>query len=435
MQRIESGVEMVVQNFANVLRYPSPNKSPHEPVAGPHFSQLTTRQRCQSHLHQKNYKTQVWRIGSKEVSWLPPAAVVVTSVESERGVARIVSLFCRLPFGVVITFDPLVRFSSISGISFSIPRLKILVSEDSPFLMACRRGNVLGMRSTLASNRFSWYEVAKGNLTPMYYAIESGEPEAVRFLLEQGADINETFGRYQTSPLAWALGSTNLEIARICLEYDANLLHISAKGWSPVFYLWDNLGGGSASVKDFLIMLISKPEFDLAHQGLVDIDGCSLLNRVSAMGRPDELEILVRYRADLHVTMGPLAWNPLQTAAFYGTLGNLQTLLPYYDNFDLETRDLRGWTLLHIAASAGHDDIVRFLLSNGADWQALSNPSWTHMPEELYGRSCTPLEVAGAQSQDRSHNYRQAVKEICGIEIAEEPLDETWHDAQELFVI
>jgi ankyrin repeat protein len=77
----------------------------------------------------------------------------------------------------------------------------------------------------------------------------------------------------------------------------------------------------------------------------------------------------------------------------------------------IQATDARGWTLLHIAASAGHDSIVRRLILLGADPHSSSIPFGSHMPESLFNRRCTPEEVAAAQSAERRERFLQALRD------------------------
>ena len=99
--------------------------------------------------------------------------------------------------------------------------------------------------------------------------------------------------------------------------------------------------------------------------------------------------------------------------------------------------DARGWTLLHIAASAGHDAIVRHLLSLGANIKSLSLPYTTHMPDELLNKSFTPGKAALAQSVGRYEQYMAALSDFGFQEdlleeiVQESDDDEVFMDAEE----
>lgn len=143
-----------------------------------------------------------------------------------------------------------------------------------------------------------------------------------------------------------------------------------------------------------------------------DSEGWTVLQRVAAFGQPEEVAALIKHGADLLQIALPLCWNALHHAVFYGNYPTFHLLTPHYDKTMVSMTDKRGWTLLHIAASAGHDHIVRRLLKMGADPYARSTPFFSHMPEELYGRRCTPQEVAAAQNQEKQQQYLKALEDF-----------------------
>jgi ankyrin repeat protein len=94
---------------------------------------------------------------------------------------------------------------------------------------------------------------------------------------------------------------------------------------------------------------------------------------------------------------------------YYGRYDTFLELLPYYEHIDIDDPDERGWTLLHVAASAGHDVICKHLISIGADWQKRSWKFYSHMPDYLHGGNWTPAEVAGSQSEERHQRFMHVV--------------------------
>jgi ankyrin repeat protein len=143
---------------------------------------------------------------------------------------------------------------------------------------------------------------------------------------------------------------------------------------------------------------------------LYDCYGWTVLHRASAFGRPEEVETLIEMGANPTSVALPLKWNAIHHTGFYGNYATFEALLPNFEGAVTELDDKHGWTLLHIAASAGHNLIVRHLLHLGADPNALSQPFTSHMPECLFHRRCTPAEVAEAQSIERKEQSLAVVQ-------------------------
>ena len=153
---------------------------------------------------------------------------------------------------------------------------------------------------------------------------------------------------------------------------------------------------------DFLNLLAEDSYQDLE---VADTEGWTALHRVAAFGLPDEVSALIKLGADPWKEALPLRWNAVHHAVFYGNYRAFEVLLSHYGRNVVTMTDERGWTLLHIAASAAHDGIVRHLLRTGADPVARSKPFMSHMPEVLFNCACTPQMVAAAQSEERERQF------------------------------
>jgi ankyrin repeat protein len=159
---------------------------------------------------------------------------------------------------------------------------------------------------------------------------------------------------------------------------------------------------------EFLNLLADDSYLDL---DIADAQNWTVLDRVAAVGTAKEVRRLIELGANPYQEAAPLRWTAIHQAVFHGNLATLAELLPEYGDTARYMVDDRGWTLLHIAASAGHTEILRHLLKAGADPDAKSKPYDSHMPELLFNRSCTPQEVAAAQSSEREKEFLDALHE------------------------
>ena len=99
-----------------------------------------------------------------------------------------------------------------------------------------------------------------------------------------------------------------------------------------------------------------------------DVDGNTALHLATWSAKEDVLKFLLEKGADRK------AVNNKKCTAFQQAITNGRNLttikLLYNDKSDLTTKDLDGNTALHLAAWFGKEDILKFLLENGADRKA-----------------------------------------------------------------
>lgn len=106
----------------------------------------------------------------------------------------------------------------------------------------------------------NYHEPEKG-WTPLLFAVEGGETEIARFLLDNGADPNEVSVENKVSPLQRAASNGFLEIADMLLKKGADLDHQDSKlGATPLMLAAVN---GHADVLALL----------LKQQALIDVRG------------------------------------------------------------------------------------------------------------------------------------------------------------------
>ena len=309
-------------------------------------------------------------------------------------------------------------FSLLSGSWIGVTNI---IPDDAEIMKASLRGDLITVRELFRTGRAKASDsTIEFNYNPLTNAVASGNVELVEFLLRNGANVNGLFGRRQTSPLAWALRYRHEEVVRLLLERGADVNHVSAIGWTPMFYLWTETKPQTKPSLTFLKMMTAKNAFYPFDCDLTDVAGWDILHRAAAFGTPEDVRTLIALGARKHTLVGELNWKPIQQAVFFNNLPTLIELLPHYPGLDINSPDERGWTFLHIAASAGNSDIVRHLLKLGADPFRRSKPSWSHMPETLYGQGWTPAEVARAQNQERYELYMDALDEFAFVSNAGE---------------
>ena len=122
--------------------------------------------------------------------------------------------------------------------------------------------------------------------TPLGLAVFFGQPEAVKILLERGADVNlASRESMKVTPLASASAARQLEIARMLIEHGADVNARAAGDFTP-------LHEAAASGKiDFAQLLLDHG----ADPNAKASDGKTPLDYAREHGRDEMVEFLTRY--------------------------------------------------------------------------------------------------------------------------------------------
>jgi uncharacterized protein len=94
------------------------------------------------------------------------------------------------------------------------------------------QGGVAGLSRQF---RFAELVTAQGGLTPLLFAARQGHIEAVKVLLDSGAEINRVAGSDATSPLLMAIINGHFDLAALLLEKGADPQLVSDNGVTPLY--------------------------------------------------------------------------------------------------------------------------------------------------------------------------------------------------------
>ncbi|UCC72538.1 MAG: ankyrin repeat domain-containing protein [Gemmatimonadota bacterium] len=251
--------------------------------------------------------------------------------------------------------------------------------------VAARAGDLATLEALLEQDPEQVSTVDENGRTPLDFAAGFGQEEAVRLLLQRGADINAADAAGM-SAVDFAFfterGSATARLTRLLVsegaEFDANAtLFGRARRLDLV------ISPGNIELTRFLV-----------EQG-ADVNAIAYvlapLESAAARGHLEIAEFLLEHGADVDLR-GNDGNPPLRWAVERGHTDVVNLLLKHGAALDFR-EELYGRDLLHIAALNGHLDIVRSLVSHDV---------------ELNGRDDTgqtPLQLAAKYGHQRVADY------------------------------
>ena len=189
--------------------------------------------------------------------------------------------------------------------------------------------------------------------TPLCYAAEKGDLQAVRWLVERNADVNSESKSGQTAFLQ-AAEMGHLHIVKwLVEEANVEVNSFSGRSCTALHYA---VYRGHLNVIRWLVEE-RKVNVNANHRR-----GVRALHHAM---EPEIIKYLVQNGADVNAQTD---WGGtvLHSAAFRGQLDIMQWMIEE-GNAEVNTRDLDGATALLLAARENHFDIVKYLLQRGAD--------------------------------------------------------------------
>jgi ankyrin repeat protein len=194
------------------------------------------------------------------------------------------------------------------------------------------------------------------------------------------------------------------------IEQGANVDYISARGWSAANNLYrTGVLKAQVATREFLEMLGSSSFSEINFQ---DAAGWSFMHLVAAYGSADDARTAIRLGAAITLPIKTSLWIPIFCAVQFKNEETFRELAQYTGSAVATMADLRGWTLLHVAASTGTAKIIKLLLELGADLDVKTKAANLYVPEAMRGRCCTPEEVAQFYGPEAYTTFLQTVRDF-----------------------
>ncbi|WP_375603618.1 ankyrin repeat domain-containing protein [Wolbachia endosymbiont of Anurida maritima] len=189
----------------------------------------------------------------------------------------------------------------------------------------------------------------KGN-TPLHLAVEEGNLEAVKHLIEKGADLNAP-DKHGWTPLYYAVYSGNIDVVRFLIDQGADY-NITDNEGTPVYYAFQY--GHVRIVKYFV------EEKSIDPMAPINEYGSTLFGQAVVGGDLDTIKYLMS-RKDVTYDGNDL----LEIAILNGHLDVVKYLVEE-KGVDVNFVEKNGWTPLLDAVERDNVEVVEYLIEKGA---------------------------------------------------------------------
>jgi len=251
-----------------------------------------------------------------------------------------------------------------------------------------------------------------GGMTALHFAARDGQKEAVRALVEAGANVNMVSPGDKSTPLVIAITNGHYEVAKYLVDHNANPNLATIDGlaalyaaidcqWKPVAWeptpVVDQEKVSYLELTKALLDHGADPNQKLTkklwfrpvdHDGMwVRYSGTTPFWRAAQATDVDVMKLLVAHGADPKVASDQKD-TPLAMAAGVGWTGNFSTNAP--ESFlkaakylveeiglDINTQDAQGYSPIMGAAYRADNETVQYLVERGAKLDYRTEKGWS----------------------------------------------------------
>ena len=247
---------------------------------------------------------------------------------------------------------------------------------------AARTGDLQAMKRYIAEGADVNAPDESLNISPLAWSASHGQTEATRLLIENGADVNIKDDNGST-PLHGAAVFGRVDVAKLLIQNGANLQVRNDDGGTPADALhldWRTttfIGGlmGVEVEKNIAVMRGGRNEiaklFEVKEFDSKDIAAAPNLSGVVFTGDLAAVKQALTDGADPNARDPQSGSTMLSIAALMGHTKIVALLLEHGADVNARSRD--GGTALHTAAFLGRAETVKFLLHKGADTTLRNN--------------------------------------------------------------
>ncbi|KAH8787869.1 ankyrin repeat-containing domain protein [Diaporthe sp. PMI_573] len=198
--------------------------------------------------------------------------------------------------------------------------------------------------------------------TALHYTIGGDNPEMVKFLVDSGANTEQTHsGEWSALQKCYA----KADCMKVLLEAGADLNWAEPDGTALYLAVYYN------ALDVAKLILSYRPDLEVKCPSEKSWDsGYTALHVAASYGFTEMLRLLIEAGADLKSTT-PMGGTPLILAVANNSEGCTRALLEY--DTDIDAKDVLGYTALHCLPSPARLSIAKLLVNRGANLELRNN--------------------------------------------------------------
>lgn len=213
---------------------------------------------------------------------------------------------------------------------------------------AIANGNLESVRKILENDPALLESKQENEMTPLMFAASQGKIDIVRYLIENGADINYIKSDGPSS-LLFAAMFRHEDVVRLLVENGAEVNSGNGQD-APIFKAIEY---GTKEIAEYLV-----------EKGADVPVSNFLLHQAAAGGMSKIVDHMIHKDVDIY-SMNANGGTLLHSASRGGLLNLAKQMIS--KGAEIDQRNRYGITPLHIASSQGHIDLVEFLIHRGAN--------------------------------------------------------------------
>ena len=200
--------------------------------------------------------------------------------------------------------------------------------------------------------------------TLLHWNAKEGNAEIVQKLIDKGANIEIKDKKYGSTPLLFACQNGHIDVAKILLQYGANIRAASYNGATALHYATQS---GNINV----IEMVLKEGLNV---NATNYQGMTSLHMAVKKRLIDIVELLIENGANIFAKTKAKNSNCLLLASQKGHVEMMKLLIE--KGLDINSKNIDGDTPFIITCLYGRAKAAQFLLRNGANIEDVNNYSY-----------------------------------------------------------